>query len=424
MQRRDDPAARMSRSSGRSGSMDPSGAHPSVRQTPSRQPPLPHRSRGGGGGPRGGARASPATQPPPLLPPSATGPDATVGGPAPTPLLPPSATASVKMEPENKHLPELMAEKDSLDPSFTHAMQLLTAEIEKIQKGDSKKDDEENYLDLFSHKNMKLKERVLIPVKQYPKFNFVGKILGPQGNTIKRLQEETGAKISVLGKGSMRDKAKLFLVCKAHVGQMTSQYKVMLFSTPCIFHSQDMMDDICQEQFLELSYLNGVPEPSRGRGVPVRGRGAAPPPPPVPRGRGVGPPRGALVRGTPVRGAITRGATVTRGVPPPPTVRGAPTPRARTAGIQRIPLPPPPAPETYEEYGYDDTYAEQSYEGYEGYYSQSQGDSEYYDYGHGEVQDSYEAYGQDDWNGTRPSLKAPPARPVKGAYREHPYGRY
>lgn len=50
-----------------------------------------------------------------------------------------------------------------------------------------------------------------------------------------------------------------------------------------IFHLQDMMDDICQEQFLELSYLNGVPEPSRGRGVPVRGRGAAPPPPPVPR---------------------------------------------------------------------------------------------------------------------------------------------
>ncbi|MBV99524.1 KH domain-containing, RNA-binding, signal transduction-associated protein 1, partial [Eschrichtius robustus] len=206
--------------------------------------------------------------------------------------------------------------------------------------------------------------------------------------------------------------------CEAYALMAHAMEEVKKFLVP------DMMDDICQEQFLELSYLNGVPEPSRGRGVPVRGRGAAPPPPPVPRGRGVGPPRGALVRGTPVRGAITRGATVTRGVPPPPTVRGAPAPRARTAGIQRIPLPPPPAPETYEEYGYDDTYAEQSYEGYEGYYSQSQGDSEYYDYGHGEVQDSYEAYGQDDWNGTRPSLKAPPARPVKGAYREHPYGRY
>lgn len=74
---------------------------------------------------------------------------------------------------------------------------------------------------------------------------------------------------------------------------------------------------------------------------PSRGRGVGPPPPP---------PRGALVRGAPVRGAIARGAAVARGVPPPPAVRGAPAPRARAAGIQRIPLPPPPAPETYEEY--------------------------------------------------------------------------
>lgn len=42
-----------------------------------------------------------------------------------------------------------------------------------------------------------------------PQVNFVGKLLGPQGSTIKRLQEETGAKISVLGKGSMRDKNKV-----------------------------------------------------------------------------------------------------------------------------------------------------------------------------------------------------------------------
>ena len=51
------------------------------------------------------------------------------------------------------------------------------SEIEKIQKGESKKDDEENYLDLFSHKNMKLKERVLIPVKQYPKVSIKAALL-------------------------------------------------------------------------------------------------------------------------------------------------------------------------------------------------------------------------------------------------------
>ena len=40
-------------------------------------------------------------------------------------------------------------------------------------------------------------------------FNFVGKLLGPKGNTLKRLQEETMTKMAILGRGSMRDKAKV-----------------------------------------------------------------------------------------------------------------------------------------------------------------------------------------------------------------------
>uniref|UniRef100_A0A803TBX8 KH RNA binding domain containing, signal transduction associated 2 n=1 Tax=Anolis carolinensis TaxID=28377 RepID=A0A803TBX8_ANOCA len=71
---------------------------------------------------------------------------------------------------EEKYLPELMAEKDSLDSSFVHAMRLLAEEIEKFQSSDEKKEDEEKkYLDVISNKNIKLSERVLIPVKQYPK---------------------------------------------------------------------------------------------------------------------------------------------------------------------------------------------------------------------------------------------------------------
>uniref|UniRef100_A0A8C0J964 KHDRBS Qua1 domain-containing protein n=2 Tax=Testudinidae TaxID=8487 RepID=A0A8C0J964_CHEAB len=71
---------------------------------------------------------------------------------------------------QEKYLPELMAEKDSLDPSFVHAMRLLAEEIEKFQGSDGKKEDEEKkYLDVISNKNIKLSERVLIPVKQYPK---------------------------------------------------------------------------------------------------------------------------------------------------------------------------------------------------------------------------------------------------------------
>uniref|UniRef100_A0A8C6E0F2 KHDRBS Qua1 domain-containing protein n=1 Tax=Moschus moschiferus TaxID=68415 RepID=A0A8C6E0F2_MOSMO len=71
---------------------------------------------------------------------------------------------------EEKYLPELMAEKDSLDPSFVHASRLLAEEIEKFQGSDVKnEDEEEKYLDVISNKNIKLSERVLIPVKQYPK---------------------------------------------------------------------------------------------------------------------------------------------------------------------------------------------------------------------------------------------------------------
>ena len=40
-------------------------------------------------------------------------------------------------------------------------------------------------------------------------FNFVGKLLGPKGNSLKRLQEETMCKMAVLGRGSMRDRKKV-----------------------------------------------------------------------------------------------------------------------------------------------------------------------------------------------------------------------
>ncbi|XP_023778202.1 uncharacterized protein LOC111925846 isoform X1 [Cyanistes caeruleus] len=42
--------------------------------------------------------------------------------------------------------------------------------MEKFQGSEGKKEDEEKkYLDVISNKNIKLSERVLIPVKQYPK---------------------------------------------------------------------------------------------------------------------------------------------------------------------------------------------------------------------------------------------------------------
>lgn len=51
---------------------------------------------------------------------------------------------------------------------FSKLILFSFAEIERVQKGEPKKDSE-TYLDLYTAKNVRVKERVLIPVKQYPR---------------------------------------------------------------------------------------------------------------------------------------------------------------------------------------------------------------------------------------------------------------
>lgn len=40
-------------------------------------------------------------------------------------------------------------------------------------------------------------------------YNFVGKLLGPKGTTLKALQDQTGCTLAIMGKGSMKDKEKV-----------------------------------------------------------------------------------------------------------------------------------------------------------------------------------------------------------------------
>ncbi|XP_069462289.1 KH domain-containing, RNA-binding, signal transduction-associated protein 2 isoform X2 [Ambystoma mexicanum] len=356
------------------------------------------------------------------------------------------SSSSSSMEPKT-YLPELIAEKDSLDPSFVHAMRLLTEEVQKLQDSDGKQDDdddEKKYLDIISNKNIKLSERVLIPVKQYPKFNFVGKLLGPRGNSLKRLQEDTGSKMSILGKGSMRDKSQeeeLRKSGEAKYSHLSDELHVLMevFAPPGEAYSRmshaldeikkflvpDYNDEIRQEQLRELSYLNGSEDTSRGQGIRARGIRTAAPLSARSRGGVIPPP--PTVRGVPA----PRGTTTTRGsLPAPPVTRGVPTSRAR--GTQAAPgYRPPPSlsHDIYDEYAYDDGYGgeydDQSYEEYDdNYVNQTQSASEYYDYGQGSSEEDYNTYGHEEWPLTRPSLKVHTLRSARGGYREHPYGRY
>ena len=50
--------------------------------------------------------------------------------------------------------------------------------------------------------------RIMIPFREFPTYNFIGLIIGPRGNTQKKLESETGCKISIRGKGSSKEGSK------------------------------------------------------------------------------------------------------------------------------------------------------------------------------------------------------------------------
>jgi len=54
--------------------------------------------------------------------------------------------------------------------------------------------------------------RMDIPVDKYPNFNFVGRLLGPRGNSLKRVEANTDCRVLIRGRGSIKDAAKVYLI--------------------------------------------------------------------------------------------------------------------------------------------------------------------------------------------------------------------
>ncbi|KAJ9173904.1 hypothetical protein P3X46_016994 [Hevea brasiliensis] len=50
--------------------------------------------------------------------------------------------------------------------------------------------------------------RVDIPVDKYPNYNFVGRLLGPRGNSLKRVEASTECRVLIRGCGSIKDPAR------------------------------------------------------------------------------------------------------------------------------------------------------------------------------------------------------------------------
>ncbi|XP_049273232.1 protein held out wings isoform X2 [Rhipicephalus sanguineus] len=252
------------------------------------------------------------------------------------------------------YLAQLLKDKKQLAafPNvFIHLERLLDEEISKVRSS------------LFQINGMKKEplvlpdgigppvsrsEKVYVPVKEHPDYNFVGRILGPRGMTAKQLEQETGCKIMVRGKGSMRDKKKedmnrgkpnwehlnddlhVLITCedssnRAEVKLQKAVDEVRKLLVPVT----EGEDELKKRQLMELAIINGTYRDSSTKGAAPTAMGlalsaadaqrlmAAAPPPPValasplrapstplgaplilsPRGLPVGPPS-ALLNGS------------------------------------------------------------------------------------------------------------------------------
>jgi len=109
------------------------------------------------------------------------------------------------------YLKQLLADKNIISRmpgTFLHMERLLDDEIVKVRSVLFQNNNRPLELPSPSGKTVTLSKKVFVPAKDYPDYNFVGRILGPRGLTAKQLEQETGCKIMVRGKGSMRDKKK------------------------------------------------------------------------------------------------------------------------------------------------------------------------------------------------------------------------
>ncbi|XP_053618095.1 KH domain-containing, RNA-binding, signal transduction-associated protein 2-like isoform X2 [Plodia interpunctella] len=112
-------------------------------------------------------------------------------------------------EKAGEYMRELLSEKIKLNTQkFPLSIKLLDGEVTRVQATGRLPLRDARYLDVYREKPVKVTVKVLVPIKEHPKFNFVGKLLGPKGNTMKQMQEETMCKMAVLGRGSMKDRQK------------------------------------------------------------------------------------------------------------------------------------------------------------------------------------------------------------------------
>jgi len=187
------------------------------------------------------------------------------------------------------YLAQLLKDKKQLAafPNvFVHLERLLDDEIGKVRGNlfqiNGKKNEPLVLPDAVGT-STSLSEKVYVPIKEYPDFNFVGRILGPRGMTTKQLEQETGCKIMVRGKGSMRDKKKedqnrgkpnwehlndelhVLITCEDAENRAQMKIQRAIDEVRKLLTVSEGEDELKKRQLMELAIINGTYRDSQSK---------------------------------------------------------------------------------------------------------------------------------------------------------------
>ncbi|CAJ0933295.1 unnamed protein product, partial [Mesorhabditis belari] len=106
----------------------------------------------------------------------------------------------------------------------------------------------------------------MVPVDKYPKYNFVGRILGPRGMTARQLEEETGCKIMVRGRGNHGPTEPLHIIvqCEDIESLVEEKMRNAIEKINVLLHPlyPEGKDELKRKQLVELSIINGTYRPT------------------------------------------------------------------------------------------------------------------------------------------------------------------
>ncbi|RLN47786.1 hypothetical protein BBJ28_00003884 [Nothophytophthora sp. Chile5] len=116
----------------------------------------------------------------------------------------------------------------------------------------------------------KKRKKVFIPVEKYPDINFMGLLIGPRGSNQKRMEDESGARILIRGKGSSKDptgdpdeEEELHVLITADSDEAVA--KAQSAVEDILFNPQQAMK-LKQEQLRKVAELNGTLNENYGGG--------------------------------------------------------------------------------------------------------------------------------------------------------------